>query len=76
MVHAKLVWLGYTGSERTTRRAVAQADPMAPGSAVGGQTNSPNSQVDYAERLVSARGVVCPRVDGAGLGLFVLVRRG
>lgn len=23
MVHAKLVWLGYTGSERTTRRAVA-----------------------------------------------------
>ena len=24
-VHAKLVWLGYTGSERTTRRAVAQA---------------------------------------------------
>jgi len=25
MVHAKLVWLGYTGSERTTRRAVAQA---------------------------------------------------
>ena len=25
MVHAKLVWLGYTGSERTTRRAVADA---------------------------------------------------
>ena len=24
-VHAKLVWLGYTGSERTTRRAVADA---------------------------------------------------
>ena len=24
-VHAKLVWLGYAGSERTTRRAVAQA---------------------------------------------------
>lgn len=24
-VHAKLVWLGYTGSERTTRRAVAAA---------------------------------------------------
>ena len=24
-VHAKLVWLGYTGSERTTRRAVARA---------------------------------------------------
>lgn len=24
-VHAKLVWLGYTGSERTTRRAVAEA---------------------------------------------------
>lgn len=24
-VHAKLVWLGYTGSERTTRRAVAKA---------------------------------------------------
>ena len=24
-VHAKLVWLGYTGSERTTRRAVAHA---------------------------------------------------
>jgi transposase len=23
-VHAKLVWLGYTGSERTTRRAVAE----------------------------------------------------
>lgn len=24
-IHAKLVWLGYTGSERTTRRAVADA---------------------------------------------------